>query len=115
MPTYLITNRVPDGFTPSPEAGEATSGSVMPAGSTCVTVAFKPEGPGTRLTLTHDRLPNIDLETGHKIAWGTYLPRLVIHIAGGDPGSDPHAWGRSQLRRRAAGSRARSRSAGRTR
>jgi uncharacterized protein YndB with AHSA1/START domain len=77
--------------TKNPQAGEAASGSVMPAGSTRVTVTFKPEGPGTRLTLAHDRLPNIELETGHKIAWDTYLPRLVIHVAGGDPGSDPHA------------------------
>jgi uncharacterized protein YndB with AHSA1/START domain len=77
--------------TKNPEAGEATSGSAMPAGSTRVTVTFEPEGHGTRLTLTHDRLPNLELQIGHKVAWDTYLPRLVIHVAGGDPGPEPHA------------------------
>jgi len=77
--------------TKNPEAGEAASGSAMPAGSTRVTVTFQPEGNGTRLTLTHERLPNIELQIGHKIAWDTYLPRLVIRVAGGDPGTDPHA------------------------
>jgi uncharacterized protein YndB with AHSA1/START domain len=77
--------------TKNPRAGEATSASAMPAGSTRVTVTFEPEGQGTRLTLTHDQLPSVELRTGHKVAWDTYLPRLVIHVAGGDPGADPHS------------------------
>ena len=52
---------------------------------------FAPEGHGTRLTLTHDRLPSAELQLGHRVAWDTYLPRLVVLVAGGDPGPDPHA------------------------
>ena len=36
-------------------------------------------------------LPSEELRTGHEVAWNTYLPRLAIAAAGGDPGSDPHA------------------------
>jgi uncharacterized protein YndB with AHSA1/START domain len=77
--------------TKNPQPGEATSGAVMPAGSTRVSVVFAPEGHGTRLTLTHDRLPSVELQLGHRVAWDTYLPRLVVLVAGGDPGPDPHA------------------------
>jgi hypothetical protein len=41
--------------------------------------------------LTHDRLPNAELQLGHRVVWDTYLPRLVVLVAGGDPGPDPHA------------------------
>jgi uncharacterized protein YndB with AHSA1/START domain len=71
--------------------GEAPSGSAMPAGSTRVTVSLDAEAGGTRLTLRHDDLPNPELRDGHQVAWGTYLPRLVIRAEGGDPGPDPHA------------------------
>jgi hypothetical protein len=54
-------------------------------------VVFAPEGQGTRLTLTHDRLPSVELQLAHRVAWDTYLPRLVVLVAGGDPGPDPHA------------------------
>jgi uncharacterized protein YndB with AHSA1/START domain len=73
------------------QRGEATSGSAMPAGSTRVTVTLAPEDAGTRLTLRHDDLPNPELTEGHQIAWETYLPRLAIRLAGGDPGPDPHS------------------------
>ena len=69
----------------------ADSASVMPAGSTQVTVTFEEEGPGTRLTLRHENLPSAELRLGHQVAWDSYLPRLVIRMAGGDPGPDPHA------------------------
>ena len=68
-----------------------SSGSAMPAGSTRVTVTFDAEGGGTRVTLRHDDLPNDELREGHRVAWQTYLPRLAIRAAGGDPGPDPHA------------------------
>jgi uncharacterized protein YndB with AHSA1/START domain len=70
---------------------EASSGSAMPAGSTRVTVTFDADGDGTRLTLRHDDLPSAQLRDAHQIAWQTYLPRLTIRAAGGDPGPDPHA------------------------
>lgn len=73
------------------EPGEPASGGAMPAGSTRVTVTLQDEDGGTRLTLRHDNLPNRELRDGHDTAWNTYLPRLVIRAAGGDPGPDPHA------------------------
>jgi len=35
--------------------------------------------------------PNPDLREGHLVAWKTYLPRLAVRAAGGDPGADPHS------------------------
>jgi len=32
-----------------------------------------------------------ELRAGHDVAWKTYLPRLAVAAAGGDPGPDPHA------------------------
>jgi uncharacterized protein YndB with AHSA1/START domain len=71
--------------------GEATSGSAMPPGSTRVTVTLEDEDGGSRLTLRHENLPNPDLREGHLVAWNTYLPRLAVRAAGGDPGADPHS------------------------
>jgi uncharacterized protein YndB with AHSA1/START domain len=71
---------------------KAITGSAMPAGSTRVTVTFAArDGGGTLVTLRHDGLPTEPLRHGHQIAWETYLPRLAITAAGGDPGPDPHA------------------------
>jgi uncharacterized protein YndB with AHSA1/START domain len=63
----------------------------MPAGSTRVTVTLLDEGGGTRLRLRHENLPSESLREGHDVAWNTYLPRLAVRAAGGDPGPDPHA------------------------
>jgi uncharacterized protein YndB with AHSA1/START domain len=71
--------------------GEATSGSAMPPGSTRVTITLDGEDGGTRLTLRHENLPSPELCEGHQVAWNTYLPRLAIRAAGGDPGPDPHS------------------------
>jgi len=65
--------------------------SAMPAGSTRVTVTLDEEDGGTRLTLRHENLPSDSLREGHDVAWNTYLPRLALRAAGGDPGPDPHA------------------------
>ena len=73
------------------QQGETTSGSAMPPGSTRVTVTLEDEDGGTRLVLRHENLPNPDLRQGHDIAWNTYLPRLAVRAAGGDPGADPHS------------------------
>jgi uncharacterized protein YndB with AHSA1/START domain len=64
--------------------------SAMPAGSTRVTVTLADEDGGTRLTLRHENLPSESLREGHDVAWNTYLPRLAVRAAGGDPGADPH-------------------------
>ena len=74
------------------EGGEAGGAGAMPAGSTRVTVTFLgTEDGGTLLTLRHENLPSESLREGHDVAWNTYLPRLVVRAAGGDPGPDPHA------------------------
>jgi uncharacterized protein YndB with AHSA1/START domain len=70
---------------------EASSAGAMPAGSTRVTVTLQDENGGTRLTLRHEDLPSEELRAGHEVAWNTYLPRLAVAAAGGDPGPDPHA------------------------
>ena len=71
--------------------GEPGGAGAMPAGSTRVTVTFREADGGTLLTLRHENLPSDALREGHDIAWNTYLPRLVVRAAGGDPGPDPHA------------------------
>ena len=74
------------------EGGEPGGAGAMPAGSTRVTVTLAGTGDGgTLLTLRHENLPSESLREGHDVAWNTYLPRLVVRAAGGDPGPDPHA------------------------
>ena len=73
------------------QSDQTTSGSAMPAGSTRVTVTLEDEDGGSRLTLRHENLPNPELRDGHDVAWNTYLPRLAVRAAGGDPGADPHS------------------------
>jgi uncharacterized protein YndB with AHSA1/START domain len=74
------------------EGGEPGGAGAMPAGSTRVTVTLLgTEDGGTLLTLRHENLPSESLREGHDVAWTTYLPRLVLRAAGGDPGPDPHA------------------------
>ncbi len=63
----------------------------MPPGSTRVTVTLDAADGGTRLTLRHDDLPSAGLRQGHRVARQTYLPRLAVQVAGGDPGADPHS------------------------
>ena len=74
------------------EGGEPGGAGAMPAGSTRVTVTLLgTEDGGTLLTLRHENLPSESLREGHDVAWNTYLPRLAVQAAGGDPGPDPHA------------------------
>jgi len=54
-------------------------------------VTLLEEDGGTRLTLRHENLPSPQLREGHDVAWNTYLPRLAVRAAGGDPGADPHS------------------------
>jgi uncharacterized protein YndB with AHSA1/START domain len=63
----------------------------LPPGSTRVVVTLEAEDGGTRLTLDHHDLPTDELREAHRIAWQTYLDRLVIRTAGGDVGPDPHS------------------------
>ena len=82
----------PGGAGASVTASAGASASAMPAGSTRVTVTLAGAGDGgTVLTLRHENLPSSELREGHDVAWNTYLPRLAVRAAGGDPGPDPHA------------------------
>ncbi len=58
-------------------------------GSTRVVVTLQEEEGGTRLTLRHHDLPTGELRDAHRVAWQTYVQRLAIRAAGGDPGPDP--------------------------
>jgi uncharacterized protein YndB with AHSA1/START domain len=62
----------------------------LPAGSTRVVVALGADGGGTHLVLRHYDLPTGELREAHRVAWESYLSRLVIRASGGDPGPDPH-------------------------
>jgi uncharacterized protein YndB with AHSA1/START domain len=73
------------------DGGQPGGAAAMPAGSTRVTVTLQEEDGGTRLTLRHENLPSPELRDGHDVAWNTYLPRLAVRAAGGDPGPDPHS------------------------
>ncbi len=63
----------------------------LPPGSTRVVVTLDEDDDGACLTLRHHDLPTDELRAGHRVAWETYLDRLGIRVAGGDPGPDPHA------------------------
>jgi uncharacterized protein YndB with AHSA1/START domain len=63
----------------------------LPAGSTRVVVTLEADDGGTRVTVRHHDLPTDQLRDAHLVAWQTYLERLPVRIAGGDPGPDPHA------------------------
>lgn len=65
-------------------------GRALPPGSTRVEVILQAEDGGTRLTLRHHDLTTTELRNAHQVAWETYLHRLAIRAAGGDPGPDPH-------------------------
>jgi uncharacterized protein YndB with AHSA1/START domain len=68
----------------------APDGQALAPGSTRVVITLGDEDGGTRLTLHHHELATSDLVQAHQVAWETYLDRLRIRAAGGDPGPDPH-------------------------
>ena len=53
-------------------------------------VTLEPGDGGTRLTLRHHDLTTKELRDAHQVARETYLHRLAIRAAGGDPGPEPH-------------------------
>jgi uncharacterized protein YndB with AHSA1/START domain len=80
----------------APGAGKAVlSGQqpddLLPAGSSSVVVTLEPTDAGTTVRLDHVELANRTLRENHLLAWKTYLDRLVVVAAGGDPGPDPHS------------------------
>jgi uncharacterized protein YndB with AHSA1/START domain len=64
--------------------------AALERGSTRVAVSLEEDGGGTCLTLRHHDLATDALRDAHREAWQTYLGRLAIRAAGGDPGPDPH-------------------------
>lgn len=68
--------------------GWETRASRLAPGETLVEVSLDPEGDGTRVRLTHTRLPAAAVEF-HRDGWTHYLGRLTTAAAGGDPGPDP--------------------------
>ena len=57
-------------------------GSVrLPPGGSTLEVSFAAEGDGTRVTVVHDGLPDVEREL-HAMGWAHYLPRLAA-VAGG--------------------------------
>jgi len=62
------------------------------AGSTRVVVTLEEDDGGTLVTMRHHDLPTDELRDAHRVAWQTYLGRLPVRIAGGDPGPDPRAY-----------------------
>jgi uncharacterized protein YndB with AHSA1/START domain len=55
----------------------------LPPGSSLVSVRLTPTEAGTRVQLTHDRLPG-DLRAIHDEGWTTFLTRLSAAAAGTD-------------------------------
>jgi class 3 adenylate cyclase len=70
-------------------ASSLEAAAALPPGSTRVVVLLDDEDGGTRLTLRHDDLATRELHNAHQAAWETYLHRLAIRAAGGDPGPEP--------------------------
>ena len=49
--------------------------------TTLVTVTFEPDGDGTALTLTHERLPSEEAAGQHRGGWTNVLESLAGHFA----------------------------------
>jgi uncharacterized protein YndB with AHSA1/START domain len=62
----------------------------VPPGSTRVEVTLTAEDGGTRVLLRHSGLLTDDDRRQHRTGWETYLGRLAVRAAGGDPGPDPN-------------------------
>jgi len=60
----------------------------LPSGSTLVVIDLIPDGEGTLLRLTQERVP--DGFDAVRDGWEHYLDRLVVVAGGGDPGPDPN-------------------------
>jgi len=68
--------------------GFDVEGHPLPAASTLVVIDLIPDGNGTLVRLTQQRVP--DDMTGVHDGWTMYLDRLATVAEGGDPGPDPN-------------------------
>ncbi len=69
--------------------GDAVRG--MQPGSSTVEVVLVADGDGTILRMRHSGLPSDDACAFHAWGWDMSLDRLVVVVAGGDPGPYPFA------------------------
>jgi len=60
----------------------------VPPSSTLVEVTLRSEGDGTRVRVTHRRIPTRTVPF-HRAGWDHYLGRLTVAASGRDPGPDP--------------------------
>jgi uncharacterized protein YndB with AHSA1/START domain len=67
--------------------GWEQEGNPITPGSTIVELTLQPEGDKTRVRLVHRGLP-ADAVGDHEHGWTRYLDRLIVVVAGGDPGPD---------------------------
>lgn len=59
---------------------EGLAGAPPDATASLVTFAFEPDGTGTRLTLTHEGLPDADEARSHTEGWTEALEKLATLI-----------------------------------
>jgi uncharacterized protein YndB with AHSA1/START domain len=59
---------------------EGLPGAPPDGATSLVTFALEPEGTGTRLTLTHEALPDADTAKGHAEGWSEALEKLATLI-----------------------------------
>lgn len=71
--------------------------AALPPDSSTVTVTVEPSETGSRVTLTHDGLPNQQQVDGHAEGWDHYLERLERLAVKGDAGRDEWAWSPEDL------------------
>jgi uncharacterized protein YndB with AHSA1/START domain len=62
----------------------------VPPGSTTVSIALRPDGDGTILSLRHSGLPDGTSAALHRDGWGSFTQRLATVLYGDDPGPMPH-------------------------
>ena len=69
----------------------------LPPDASTVTVTVEPTGAGSRVTLTHEGLPDQQQVVGHAEGWDHYLERLERLAVKGDAGRDEWAWSPEDL------------------
>lgn len=69
----------------------------LPPDASSVTVTVEPTDAGSRVTLTHEGLPNQQQVDGHAEGWDHYLERLELLAVKGDAGRDEWAWAPEDL------------------
>ncbi len=62
----------------------------LPPGASTVEVTLRPDRGGTRVSIVHRDLPELEARQ-HAIGWPHFLDRLTTAAADGDPGPDPWA------------------------